>query len=292
MRTDIEFKTTDGTTLRGWHYVPATGKKCATIMMAHGFSAVKEMYLDRYAEEFTKAGFACVVYDNRNCGASDGEPRQELDPWLQSRDYSDAITFALSLEATDPDRIGIWGSSYSGGHVLTVAATDSRVRCVVSQVPLMDGLASFRPRLGPELMNLLHADRLHRAAGHPPGVMAVVTQDASVVAAIRKEDAYRFFTETGAKRAPSWRNEITLRSIEYAAGYLPAAYTPFISPTPFLLILAEGDSLPMDVAVAAFERAGEPKKLITLKCGHYDVYTDMFGQSVGHAREWFSAHIG
>ena len=59
MRSDVEFKTTDGTTLQGWHYVPVTGSKHATIVMAHGLSAVKEMFLDRYAEEFTKAGLAC-----------------------------------------------------------------------------------------------------------------------------------------------------------------------------------------------------------------------------------------
>ncbi len=79
MRSEIEFETTDGTMLRGWHYAPVTSGKHATVVMAHGLSAVKEMYLDRYAEEFTKAGLACVVYDNRNLGASDGEPRQELD---------------------------------------------------------------------------------------------------------------------------------------------------------------------------------------------------------------------
>ena len=94
MRQDVAFRTTDGTTLRGWHYLPKGSGRFPTIVMAHGFSAVKEMYLDKYAEAFAKAGFACVVYDNRNFGASDGEPRQEIDPWLQVRDYSDAITFA------------------------------------------------------------------------------------------------------------------------------------------------------------------------------------------------------
>ena len=93
-----------------------------TIVMAHGFSAVKEMYLDRYAEAFAKAGFACLVYDNRNFGASDGEPRQEIDPWQQVRDYSDAITFAAGQPQTDAARIGVWGSSYSGAHVLVVSA--------------------------------------------------------------------------------------------------------------------------------------------------------------------------
>ena len=74
-------------------------------------------------------------------GASDGSPRQEVDPIAQIRDYRDAITFAETLPGTDPARIGVWGSSYSGGHVLIVAAIDRRVKCVVSQVPMVSGLA-------------------------------------------------------------------------------------------------------------------------------------------------------
>jgi dienelactone hydrolase len=150
VRRDISFKTTDGTTLRGWHYQPDGTGPHPTIVLSHGFSAVKEMYLDKYADAFVKAGLASVVYDNRGFGASDGEPRQEIDPWLQIRDYSDAITFAGSLEQTDKEKIGIWGSSYSGGHVLVVAA-DQRVAelptpgaCGLSSAA--DGWFARRPR--------------------------------------------------------------------------------------------------------------------------------------------------
>jgi hypothetical protein len=81
MRTDIEFKTEDGVTLRGWHYVPESAQgPVPTIVTAHGFSAVKEMYLERFAEAFADAGMAAVVLDNRNFGAGDGEPRYEIDP--------------------------------------------------------------------------------------------------------------------------------------------------------------------------------------------------------------------
>jgi fermentation-respiration switch protein FrsA (DUF1100 family) len=105
MRQDIEFKTEDGITLCGWHYLPDDRRgKVPTIVMAHGFSAVKEMYLDRFAEAFADAGLGSIVFDNRNIGTSDGQPRQEIDPWQQVRDYRDAITFAETLEATDPDR--------------------------------------------------------------------------------------------------------------------------------------------------------------------------------------------
>jgi alpha-beta hydrolase superfamily lysophospholipase len=82
MRQDIEFKTEDGITLRGWHHLPDNRSgKVPTIVMAHGFSAVKEMYLDRFAEAFAKAGLGSIVFDNRNFGVSDGQPRQEIDPW-------------------------------------------------------------------------------------------------------------------------------------------------------------------------------------------------------------------
>src|ERR1700724_1609483 len=137
MRTDIEFKTEDGITLRGWHYLPhSRPRKVPTIVMAHGFSAVKEMYLDRFAEAFANAGLASLVFDNRNFGASDGEPRQEIDPWSQVRDYRHAITFARSLPDVDAARIGVWGSSYSGDDVLVLGAIDRRIRAVVSQVAL------------------------------------------------------------------------------------------------------------------------------------------------------------
>src|SRR5271157_4226446 len=145
MRKDIEFKTQDGLTLKGWHYLPdRLSGKAPTIVMAHGFSAVKEMYLDKFAEAFAAAGLAALVFDNRNFGASGGEPRQEIDPWMQVRDYRDEITFAETLPETDAARIGIWGSRYSGGHVLVVGATDRRVTCVAAQLPLISGHRNAR----------------------------------------------------------------------------------------------------------------------------------------------------
>jgi uncharacterized protein len=296
MRKDIAFKTTDGTMLRGWHYLPDGSGKHPTIVMAHGFSAVKEMYLDKYAEVFAQAGFASLVYDNRSFGASDGEPRQEIDPWLQIRDYSDAITFARSLEQTDAERIGIWGSSYSGGHVLVVGATDRRVRCVVSQVPLISGWQNFRRLVRADFLEALraglHADRDSRAAGRPPGMLPVVAEDPMAPSALPTADSYKWFTTTAAARAPSWHNEVTLRTIEYGFGYEPGAYIGLISPTPLLMIVAVNDHLTVsDLALAAYERAFEPKRLVLMPGGHFDAYVEMFDQSAGPACEWFRAHL-
>ena len=297
MHNNISFTTTDGTTLRGWHYTPNASGKHPTIVMAHGFSAVKEMYLDRYAEAFAQAGFASVVYDNRNFGASDGEPRQEIDPWLQIRDYSDAITFAQSLDQTDPTRIGVWGSSYSGAHVLVVAATDRRVKCVVSQVPAISGSQGFRRLVRADfiapLEAQLHADRVNRAAGGAPAMLPVVAADTTAPSALPTADSYQWFTQTAASRAPSWRNEVTLRTIEYAFGYEPGAYIGLISPTPLLLIVAVKDHLAVsDLAIAAYERAFEPKRLVLLPGGHFEAYVEAFDQSSGPACDWFRAHLG
>jgi len=297
MRKDIEFPATDGTILRRWHYLPdGRPGKHPTIVMAHGFSAVKEMYLDKYAESFAQAGFASVAYDNRNFGASDGLPRQEIDPWLQIRDYSDAITFAQCLSETDAERIGVWGSSYSGGHVLVVAAIDRRVKCVVSQVPVISGSQGLRRLVRADFISRLNAqlaeDRRNRAAGKPPAMVPVVDENPTAVSASPTADSYKWYWETHKSRALSWRNEVTLRTLEYGFGYEPGSYIGNISPTPLLLIVAVKDHLAVsDLAIKAYEQAYEPKKLVLLPGGHFDAYVEEFDQSCQPACEWFANHL-
>lgn len=297
MRTDIAFKTEDGVTLRGWHYVPdGRPGKLPTIVMAHGFSAVKEMYLDRFAEAFAAAGLASVVFDNRNFGASDGLPRQEIDPWQQVRDYRDAITYAEALDETDPDRIGIWGSSYSGGHVLVVGAIDRRVKCVVAQVPLASGHDNARRLIRADYLagvqGMFAADRRARMAGKPPAMIPVVAEDPAAPSALPTPDSWAWFTETGRSRAPSWKNEVTLRSVEMFTEYEPGSYVSFVSPTPLLMVVALGDVLTVaDLALAAFERALEPKRLVTLSGGHFDAYVKDFDASSQPAVAWFTQHL-
>ena len=135
-REDVEFKTCDQVILRGWFFkpesAPAEGSKLPCLVMSHGFSALKEMDLDTFAEYFiSKLPISCLVYDNRGFGSSDNaskQPRQEIIPSQQHSDISDAITYAQSREDVDSEKIGIWGSSYSGGHVLWVGAVDRRVK--------------------------------------------------------------------------------------------------------------------------------------------------------------------
>jgi fermentation-respiration switch protein FrsA (DUF1100 family) len=296
MRRDVEFDA-GGVTLRGWHYLPPKSKKrVPTIVMAHGFSAVKEMYLDKFAEAFVDAGFGALVFDNRNFGASDGEPRQEIDPWEQIRDYRHAITYATTLKEVDADRIGIWGSSYSGGHVIVVGAIDRRVKCVVGQVPVVSGHQNARRLVRADFVGavggMFDADRANRYAGKPPAMIPVVDADPMAASALPTPDSYTWFTETGNTRAPSWINEVTLRSVEMFWEYEPGAYLPYVSPTPILMVVARGDVLCVsDLAIEAFENAREPKKLVILPGGHFDAYVAGFEGASTAATEWFVEHL-
>ena len=198
--------------------------------MAHGFSAVKEMYLDRFAEVFAEAGLGALVFDNRNVGASGGDPRQEIDPWEQVRDYRDAITFAETLPATDADRIGIWGFSYSGGHVLVVGAIDRRVKCVAGQVPLISGHNNARRLIRADFWAGLHRmfddDRRNRYAGKPPAMIPVVAEDPLAPSALPTQEFLVLVVHRDrSDRAPSWRNEVTLRSVEMFTEYEPGSST-------------------------------------------------------------------
>jgi len=298
MRKDIDFKTEDGVTLRGWLYLPdhAAGP-VPTVVMAHGFSAVKEMYLDRFAEVFATGGLGALVFDNRNFGASEGERRQHIDPWQQVGDYRDAITFAETLPEIDRTRIGVWGSSYSGGHVLVLGAIDRRVGCVVSQVPLISGHRNARRLIRADFIAPVQAqfddDRRARYAGKAPAMIPVVAQDSMAPCALATPDSWQWFTETGKTRAPAWRNEVTLQSVEMFTAYEPGAYIEWVSPTPLMMVVAAGDHLTVsDEALAAYARALEPKKLVLLEGGHFDAYVKDFERSSAPTRDWFMQHLG
>lgn len=295
MRRDMEFNA-EGVTLRGWIYLPDnTATSLPTVIMAHGFSAVKEQYLDRFAEVLSEAGLAVIVFDNRNFGASEGEPRQEIDPWQQIRDYRHAITFASKLPEIDKSRIGIWGTSYSGGHVLVVGAIDSRVKCVVSQVPTISGSASaqrrVRPDLVPAMIERLIADREACFEGEAPAKIPVVAKDVAKPCALAGEDPWKFFNESTSV-APGWRNEITLRTVEMAREYEPGVYISRMSPTPLLMIVGTHDTVtPTDLALGAYEQALEPKKLFLLKGGHFTPYIELFEEASTAAKDWFTEHL-
>jgi fermentation-respiration switch protein FrsA (DUF1100 family) len=293
-QSDVEFPSC-GTVLRGIFLTPA-GKKEAlpTIVMAPGMSGVKEGSIMKYAEYFASGGFAVLAYDNINFGASGGEPRQEVDAVLQRRGYRDAITYVGLRPEVDKTRIGIFGTSYSGGHVLEVAAHDRRVKCVVSQIPAISGWKAFQrlPRsVQAAALKAQDEDREQRFLGKPPKTLKAVSDDPAEPCAMAGAAAYEYFMEQQ-KIAPNWKNYLTLRSMDLYRSVENSVFTPWISPTPLLMIVALEDDLAWpDLALDAFNQAKQPKKLVLLPGDHFSPYTEEFALTGNEARDWFTRHL-
>jgi fermentation-respiration switch protein FrsA (DUF1100 family) len=298
MRQDVTFLS-HRFNCAGWLYIPddlLTGERRPAIVMAHGFSGVKEMYLDAFAEVFVAAGFVTLVFDYRYQGASEGEPRGRIIPFKQHEDYRNAITWVSLRPEVDPSRIGVWGTSYSGAHVLHLAAFDKRIKAAVAQVPLVNGMQNaqrlFRPDVLAQFIETLAQDRILRYTQGTINYMPVVAPEGQP-SVLPTPDSYEWFTKTAETRAPNWRNEVSLESIEKFLEYNPAANIHLIAPTPLLMVVASHDTLtPTDLALEAYQLAREPKSLAIVKGPHFGAYTDPgFSQSAPPAADWFTRHL-
>jgi len=294
-RIDVEFDATDGTVLAAWLFRPEdVSSPRPAITMTHGFSATRYHGIEPIARAFAEAGFVVLLHDHRGFGASGGEPRQDIDPWRQIDDWRQAISYLETVSYVDPHRIGLWGTSYSGGHAIVLGATDRRLKAVVSQVPTIDGYASSQRRVPPQAVDALeeafNEDLRGQLRGEPPRKQRLVDLDPSVPALYRTKDTADFLLQEVPEGM--WANEITVQSGRRARMYEPGRWVDRVSPTPLLLIVGRNDTTtPTDLALAAYERALEPKALVIVPGGHYAPYLDAFGQAVPAAVEWFQQHL-
>jgi fermentation-respiration switch protein FrsA (DUF1100 family) len=276
-----------------WYYVPKglkDGEKRPAIVMAHGFSAVKEMHLDNFARKFAEAGFMVLVFDYRFFGASEGEPRGRLLWPEQLQDYRDAITWASLREEVDPDRIGVWGTSYSGGHVIFLAAYDRRIKAVVAQVPLPDVWDTYIEEKPAEerneFLDWLYQNRADYVANGKINYIPVAAP-VDQPSFWPLQEWYEGFMDL-TRNAPNWANKITVESLETHITYQPTAAIHRISPTPLLMIIASDDIItPTEAEKRAFERAKEPKKLVVVPGRHFEAYKSKSDQFASPAVEWF-----
>jgi fermentation-respiration switch protein FrsA (DUF1100 family) len=262
--------------------------------MAHGYAGVKEQGIELFARLFADAGFVVLLHDHRNFGSSGGGIRQDVDPWRQIADWRRAISFLESQPEVDPARIGLWGTSFSGGHVIVLGATDRRIRAVVAQVPTISGFEQGLRRIPPDAVgaieNAFSDDERAQFRGADPKRQLIVSTDPSVPAAYRAQDAIEFYTQP--IPAGIWENSVTVRSTRAARMYEPGHWVSRVSPTPLLMVVALNDTITVtDLALAAYERALEPKKLVTIAGGHFDPYLGQFQKSSGAALDWFREHL-
>jgi fermentation-respiration switch protein FrsA (DUF1100 family) len=293
-RQDVEFRVEGDVILRGWLFVPDGPGPHPAITMAHGFAGVKEHGLDRFATAFADSGFVVLVHDHRGFGASDGTPRYDIDPWVQIADWRRAITFLESQPSVDPGRIGLWGSSYAGGHAIVLGATDRRLRAVVAQVPTISGYQQSLRRVAPDQVSSLEAafadDERRQFRGMSPATQAVVSADPLVPAAYRAPDAVAFYHQPVPEGV--WDNIVTLRSSSAARMYEPGIWVARVSPTPLLMVVATRDTITLtDLALGAYESALQPKRLVTIDGDHFDPYGARFSDASSAAIAWFTEHL-
>jgi fermentation-respiration switch protein FrsA (DUF1100 family) len=224
-----------------------------------------------------------LVHDHRGFGHSDGEPRFDIDPWRQIADWRRAISYLENRPEVDPHRIGLWGTSYAGGHAIVLGATDRRLRAVVAQVPTISGYRQSLRRVAPYQVCALEAsfidDDRRQFGGEPPATQAVVNTDPGVPAAYCSPEGV-------------WDNIVTVRSTRAARMYEPGTWISRVSPTPLLMIVGLDDAITLtDVALGAYERALQPKRLVTIAGGHFDAYLKGFDDSSGAAGGWFTEHL-
>jgi fermentation-respiration switch protein FrsA (DUF1100 family) len=298
-KRDVMFKSGE-TFLAAWLFLPdqaRSERRVPAVAMAHGFGAVKEMYLEPFARRFAAAGIAALVFDYRGFGASGGEPRQRVLPHDQMEDYRNALTWLSLQPEIDADGLGVWGTSFSGAHVIQVAAHDPRVKAVVSQAGPMDLGQIMRGLAGPEqfagLQQLAIQERIRYATEGGEHYVPSAGRPGEGFALQADQDSYDFGTRAKATIAPAWRNEVAMSSLDAILEHAPGRFIDLVAPRPLLMILARNDAIvPPDSNRKAFARAGEPKRLLEIEGGHYSVYTGRGADEAGQAAtEWFTEHL-
>lgn len=301
-REDIEF-TSDGSTVRGWLYWPddATADVPA-VVLAGGWCYVRELVMPYYAEAFAAAGMAALVFDYRNLGVSDGEPRQHLDPWAQIRDYQNALSYLEHRDGIDAERLGAWGISYSGGHVLVLAATDPRIRAIVSQIPVVDGYRNMRRVHGTmgyrRLWQAVLEDR--RLRYEDPAKRLYLphasTDPENELSAWPFPETRTTFAALQETEAPLYQNSSTMESVDLLLNYSVDPFVSRIYDTPTLMIVAEGDDLTLwDLEIEAYNAIPTTKKhLVVLPhTTHMTLYSDRdkLAVAAAEASQWFAHHL-
>lgn len=273
MYTITEFQS-QGANLRGRLYKPENGSEpLPVVIMAHGFSATIGMVTDHYAEEISKAGYAVLLYDHRNFGISDGEPRQEINKWLQMRGYQDAINFITDLKGIDANRIALWGDSLSAGQVLALGAIDSRIKVIVGQVPACNDKSAPADEDGKLFTAMVEFFKDGDIAGKPEitnGPLPVVSTDQKGTPSLLKPlTAFRWFIEYGGRHNTGWKNLATYVNPNAIVLFHPGLCAKHIKASVFLLIAKDDEVTSAIVAKEVYDLIPGRKEYMEVEGGHF-----------------------
>jgi uncharacterized protein len=262
--------------------------------MAHGFGGTKDSGLLPFAEAFAQAGLDVLLFDYRCFGDSSGEPRQLAWPARHREDYRAGVEFARGLEGVDPDRIVLWGTSWSGGHIVYVAASDPRIAGVISQTADLDGVQTLKrireyAGLGQQLRLtwLGLKDAIGARSGRPPLMIPTVGRPGELAGMSSEE------SEPGMRAiaGPTWRNEVTARAA--FAEWTNRAITRMDKVgCPVLIQIADRDSIaPASAARDAAWRAKGRVEVREYPCAHFDIYLDWRERAIADQLHFLRRHL-
>ena len=272
-RVEQLFFESHGTSCEAWLMRPTGKETSPLVLMAHGFAAEKSFRLPEFAARFVDRGLAVMMFDYRNFGGSGGVPRNLVSHRQQLQDWNAALGFAQKLPGVDAARIGLWGTSFSGGHVLICAAKNPQVAAVVSQVPMLDvprSLRGYTPSYA--LRALWHGGRdlLRAATWRSPHLVPVVAGQDSF--AVMNKPGCEVGYQSLIADPSAWHNRCPARTLLTSLTHRPIKYASRVN-CPTLLVVAEEDQLaPARIAHKAAAQMRDAK-VLSLPVDHFAPYS-------------------
>lgn len=273
-------------------FLPENATNPPIVIMAHGMAGQKDFRLPAFAERFVQKNIAVFLFDYRTFGKSDGMPRQIVDPFRHVEDWQAAIAHVRTLPEIDVTRVALWGTSFSGGHVITCAAADSGISAIVSQVPFVSGFSSTRLKGCTDIIlsTIYGIYDLIRASFSLPPHYSPVIANPGTFAAMNTAESYSGYMSI-ATEGLNWENKMASRAFMKISMYSPISKAKKVK-APSLVMAGRYDSLiPLDAVKKLAEKipAGE---LIVVDCNHFEPYTgEFFEQFVCEQSKFLEKHL-
>jgi pimeloyl-ACP methyl ester carboxylesterase len=290
-REDLNFRSGSGQ-CSAWLYPSPLARAGPLIVMAPGLGALRAMRLDAYAERFQAEGYACLVFDYRHFGASTGEPRQLLAIGRQLADWAAAIGYARTRPDVDPARLILWGTSFSGGHVIVAAARDRQIAAVISQCPFTDGLASalaLHPLSTIKVTAFAAGDVIAAALRRTPVMIRAASPPGSA-ALMTARDALGGYLALVPAGMP-FRNELAARIGFGILAYRPGRHAAAVR-CPVLFALCAHDTVAPLRASLRHARRAPRAEVMVYPTGHFDIYVgEPFERAVADQIAFLQRHV-
>lgn len=290
-RHDVRFDS-DGDECGAWLFLPDGVTAPPVVVLGHGLGATRDMRLDAYAERFAQAGIAALAFTYRHFGDSDGSPRQLLSIKRQLADWDAALAHVQTRTDVDRTRVAVWGSSFGGGHAITVASRHPELSAAVAQCPFTDGLASARA-LGPRgtlrVLPRVARDLVAAASGRdpvtiplaaPPGELALMNAPDAL-------EGYRALVPAGG----GFVNEVSARVAPTITRYRPGRAARRVVP-PILFCITDNDTVTPAAETLAYARTAPRGEIKQYDAGHFDIYLgEAFEAVVTDQVEFLTRHL-